>query len=335
MVALMVTGPGRIELAEAPTESLSPGGVRVAIGAVGLCGTDFSLVSGTLGLNAFPVVPGHEVSGTVVESRSRLVSVGQKVVLDPLLSCGRCWACAEGRPQLCDGVGVIGVATHGGCRSEMVLDGAHWVPVPDGLALDDAALVEPTHVAVSTFRAVAAQTPTSILLLGAGAIGLILLRLVRHWWPNVPVFVSDPVSQRVDRAVAWGAEPVENLAGRLVECVVDGVGTKPSLEFGLDHVRRGGAVVVYGVPKAGSCLPRVDHMFQRNLRLTFTRLYGRDFTSAIGVLEAGVITAADIVGSRLTMRSAAQFLNQEGWRDRSHWGKALVEIGAGQNGNDG
>ncbi|MHB1501939.1 MAG: zinc-dependent alcohol dehydrogenase [Candidatus Dormibacteria bacterium] len=333
MRALTVTGRGHVTCGPAPTESVAAGEVRVGVAAVGLCGTDFALVSGTLGLNSFPVIPGHEVSGTVLESRSRLLEVGQKVILDPLLSCGKCWACAQRSPQFCDEVRVVGVATDGACRDEVVSPGERWVPIPMQLSLEDAALVEPVHVATSTFRALAAHHPDSVLVLGAGAIGAILMVLLRHWRPATAVFVADLVPERATLAAAWGARDVSDLHGAQVDCVVDGVGSPESIQLGVANVRRGGALVVYGVPKSGASLPSADEMFRRNLRVVFTRLYDRDFSAAVGAIRDGVVSAAGVVGTRLTLESAADFLNNADWQRPSHWGKALVILDGDRAGN--
>ncbi len=326
MRALKVMSPGEVIFAEAPAEDIAPGEVRIGVGAVGLCGTDFSLVSGTLGLNSYPVIPGHEVSGTVLETRSRFLDVGQKVILDPLLSCGKCWACVQGTPQYCDEVGVVGVASNGGARDEVVLPADRWVAVPAQLPLADAALVEPVHVATTIYRAIASQNPDSVLVIGAGAIGMLLMALLQHWRPNTAVFVSDLMVDRVRRADTWGARDLANLGGSHVDCVVDGVGTMDSIQTAVRHARRGGAIVVYGVPKSGAALPDADQMFRRNLRLMFVRLYDRDFRAAIGILTDGVISASQVVGTRLTLASAASFFNDRGWQQESHWGKALVVV---------
>jgi L-gulonate 5-dehydrogenase len=318
-------------VAQISAEKLEPGDVRVRVGATGLCGTDFALVGGTLGLNAYPVILGHEVSGTVVESRSRLVDVGQRVILDPIRSCGWCWACAQGTPRLCDEVEVIGVASDGGCRDEVVLPGEHWVPIPSKMELEDAVLVEPVHVAATTYRAIAADRPDSVLVIGAGAIGLMLLALLRHWRPRTAVFISDVLPERVRRAEQWGAKPLAAGSDDRFDCVVDGVGSATSMRICGERARRGGTIVVYGVPKSGADLPQADQLFRKNARVVFSRLYDRDFKAAIGVIADGVITASNLVGTRLTIDSAAPFLNGRGWADSSHWGKALVLIGDDQH----
>lgn len=331
MKALTVVGPGVVTFGEGPGTEIAPGDVRVGVGAVGLCGTDFGLVGGTLGLNSYPVIPGHEVSGTVLDTRSRFLEVGQKVILDPLLSCGKCWACVQGTPQCCDDVGVLGVASNGGARDEVVLPAAQWIAVPDQLSLVDAALVEPVHVATTIFRSIASQNPDSVLVVGAGAIGMLVMALLQHWRPHTAVFASDLMPDRVRRAATWGAMDLASLGDGLVDCTVDGAGTEASISIAVRHTRRGGTIVVYGVPLAAAGLPDADQMFRRNLRLRFVRLYNRDFSAAIGILTDGVISAAQVVGTRLTLASAAPFLNDRGWRQQSHWGKALIVVGEGSN----
>jgi len=155
-----------------------------------------------------------------------------------------------------------------------------------------------------------------------------LVLLLRYWRPGTEVVVFDIVPERARHAEALGALAFVEGEGERFDCVVDGVGSQASMRLCAEGVRRGGTIVVYGVPKRGVGLPDVDKLFRKNVRVVFSRLYGRDFSLATAVVLEGVVTAAKLVGTTMDMESAAGFLSSRGWESASHWGKAVVLIGA-------
>lgn len=326
MRALQVLGPGQLTVSSLPNQDLGPGDVRVRVHSVGLCGTDFSLVSGTLGFNTFPVIPGHELSGTVTASRSRSLDEGQRVVLDPVISCGSCSACIGGHRQLCDRVAVLGVAGDGGCREEVVFPAERWVPVPIDMDLADAALVEPVQVAVTVFRSLAGERPGSVLLIGAGAIGLMLAAVLRHALPEARIAMTDLLPERIGHARAFGVEVLSTADEGRFDCVVDGVGAASSMTICSQRIRPGGEVVVYGVPKAGTTWTDANQLFRKNARVRFTRLYAADFSAAVGLVSEHVVSTANLVGTSLDLESAIPYLRDRSWEHAGHWGKALVRM---------
>ena len=326
MKCLQIQGINQVSVVDLPPEPIGEDMIRVAVRHVGLCGTDFALTEGTLGLNVWPVIPGHEVIGTVVESHSARFGVGDRVVLDPLISCGICHACRIGRPQWCEHVGVIGVVQDGGLREEMVLSDRQWVPWPRELPLNAGVLTEPLHVIETIFDLLGPERPPRILVIGTGALGLMLLHVLAHYWPATDLCVYDVVEDRLNRAVAIGANPWHPHSNESVDVVIDGVGTDESFEMAASSVANGGHLVVYGVPKPGCRIPRADWLFRKNVRVSFSRLYTHEFRHSAQWLADGVVPAVGIVSDNLSLEEAAVFLREQRWKSPARWGKAVVTL---------
>lgn len=327
MRGLQITEAKHVSLVELPKESIGDDMVRVQVRFVGLCGTDFALANGTLGLNVFPVVPGHEVAGIVSESTSPDFQPGDPVVLDPLISCGDCEACRIGRPQWCTQVGVIGVVRDGGAREELVLPAKQWVHWPKDVPLEvGAVLVEPIHVVHAVLEAAGARRPNRVLVIGTGALGLMVVQSLNYQWPGVEISVYDTVEQHVEHAEGFGAARLMDTDRGTFDLVIDGVGSTASLDLASMAVRQGGRLVVYGVPKAGVNIPNADVLFRKNIHVVLSRLYSHDFSRAVQWAAEGVITPHDVVSDWLSLPEAAAFLQEEHWKRPERWGKTLVRV---------
>ncbi len=328
MRALQVRGPQDVAIVDLPEEAMAEGLVQVAVDRVGLCGTDFALTAGTLGLNVLPVIPGHEVLGTVTASASSALRVGDRVILDPLMNCGRCAACRQGHPQWCPDVGVTGVVRDGGAREEMVLPAERWLSWPTELPGEAGVLVEPAQVVATVMQAMGATPPEQMLVIGSGALGLMLVRVCRQRWPATAVWVQETVPERRERALALGARSWQPGVTPALDVVVDGVGASATLALAADAVRAGGHIIVYGLPKADTLLPPPAGLFRKNARLTFSRLYTHDFSQAKVLIADGVITPEDVVSDRLSLEEAAEFLRERRWEAPTRWGKTLIRMRA-------
>ena len=326
MRALVIDGARDVRVTDVPRQPIAEGDVRVRISRVGLCGTDYALAQGQLGLNAFPVIPGHEVVGVVEESRSMALSVGDRVALDPLLNCGSCWACHTNHPQWCTHVGVIGVVRSGGLQEELVLPAPHWIRIPPSVELSDAVLLEPAHVVDTIISGVDIPSIRRVLVIGTGALGLLLIKVLRHIASELSVWAYDTVSQRLDRAVQEQAEPWSSDSSNSVDLVIDGVGSPESAVLTAQAVRPGGRILIYGVPKPGSSVSTADVLFRKNVQVNYSRLYSHDFAAALRWIESGWITANDMVSDTLTLEDAVGFLRDARWQSPDRWGKTVVAL---------
>jgi threonine dehydrogenase-like Zn-dependent dehydrogenase len=285
--------PLRLVSRDAPVVS-HPGWARVRPTLSGICGSDLGAMSGTTSLYfsalaSMPFVPGHEVVGELID-RCEDLPAGTRVVLDPVLSCAArgldaCDGCASGATNLCDRVTVGHVApglqtgycadTGGGWGGELVAHRSQLYAVPEDLTDERAVLVEPLACAVHTALRAGVRPGASVLVSGAGAVGLFVTLALRQLTEAGRVTVVAKHAHQRELARAFGASDVvspdevlrgvrratrafrvtpdhspEYLLGG-VDVAVDAVGSKASLDTVLRATRARGRVVLSGMPAMG------------------------------------------------------------------------------------
>jgi len=174
MRALVYTGPRSLELRDVPDPEPRPGEARVRVDAVGICGSDMHAWLGHDERRPAPLILGHEAGGEVLEGRLK----GQRVTVNPLVTCGTCDACVSGRDNLCPSRQIISMPPREGAFAELIaMPERNLVPVPGCVAIEQAALAEPMACGWHAVR-LAAQvlgrplSACSIVVLGGGAIGI-------------------------------------------------------------------------------------------------------------------------------------------------------------------
>src|SRR5271166_3001382 len=152
MVAIAVSSPGVLEVTrQSEPAPPGPGEVLVRVERAGICGSDMHILHGSNPFARYPRVIGHEFAGEVIETGSGVdaVAPGESVVVDPVLSCGHCYACRIGRSNVCGRLEVLGVHRDGGFRDYAVVPAANCVKIPAGLPIEIATLAEPFAVAAN------------------------------------------------------------------------------------------------------------------------------------------------------------------------------------------
>lgn len=174
MKALVYTGAESLELRDVPEPQAGPGQVVVEVAACGICGSDMHAYLGHDERRPAPLILGHEAAGVALDGPLK----GRRVTVNPLESCGECDACIEGRDNICPSRRIISMPPREGAFAERVLVPArNLVEVPDGVALEHAALAEPIacgwHALRLAERALARPLAAArVLVLGGGAIGV-------------------------------------------------------------------------------------------------------------------------------------------------------------------
>lgn len=264
MQALVFRGVKQIEVEEVPEPKVGSDEVLIQVAYCGICGSD---LHGYLGHSArrnrsIPLVMGHEFSGRVVawgaEAAGRFAE-GQRVTVQPSIGCRVCPACRSGRDWLCPNIRIIGIEQAGGF-APLVTAPAHRVfTLPDELSDEDAALTETLAVEVHLFRQSAPSLIRSLLILGAGAQGLLALQLARL--SGVPeIIVTDVVPARLRLAESMGATHVLNAkkqdvvaevkartGGWGVEFAIETAGLPVSRQQGVQSLAPGGSLVLIGL----------------------------------------------------------------------------------------
>ena len=265
MRQLVYLGPGRMELQEGPEPTPGRGEVVFETEAAAICGSDLHGFREASPRRVPPLVMGHEAVGRVaaVGDGVDATRIGERVVLRPLLACGACEPCREGRPNLCRDGRLVGRDLTGAFAERFVVPERAAVPLPEGVPADGATLIEPLANAVHvTSRSV--RDGDDVLVIGAGPIGVLMARMALERGAR-RAFVTDPVAPRLVLARAQGATPLpgedpaaalfEATADRGVDVVVDAAGFEATWALGLRAVRPGGRFEAVGL---GAPSGRVD-----------------------------------------------------------------------------
>jgi L-iditol 2-dehydrogenase len=267
MQALVWTGPKQMEVRDVERPHAPDGELVLEVATVGVCGSDLSGYLGQNSLRVPPLVMGHEFSGTVVEvggDDPRLASgeaaqVGQRVVVNPLIWCGTCDLCMAGRENLCRKRQIIGIHRPGALAEFVAVPAQQCHRVPDTLTDLTSALTEPLACGMRAVAQSQIAAGESLLILGAGSIGLLCLLAARDLGVE-QIMISDTSPERLAVAAELGAtatikigeqdvlEEVGHATGGLgVIAAIDAVGLDSTREQAIRAVRPGGRAVFIGL----------------------------------------------------------------------------------------
>jgi len=255
MHAVVVDGPGLVELREIPDPTPDRGDLVVAVRGAGICGTDIHLIDGDLPYDRVPVVPGHEFYGEVVAVGSDVdpSRIGTLVAVDPNISCHACAECRRGRGNLCLNHEALGISLDGGSAEFARVPAVLAYELPPDVSDAGALLVEPLSCAIHGFDVLPRQLGERYLIYGAGAMG-ILMGLLAADTSVEPVHVIEPNPARRALAASFGLVPVAHAdeldPQRRWETVIDCTGNVTAIEDGLTRVRAGGTFQCFGVAEA-------------------------------------------------------------------------------------
>jgi len=244
--------PGRIEVEDVPAPSPQTGEVLLRVSHCGVCGSDLHFFRGGMPLPT--VCPGHEISA-VVESTGTGVSrvhEGDRVAVEAITRCERCARCRSGDYHLCERLGLFGTHAPGGMAERMVTPAYCLYPLPDDVGLELGALTEPLAVAVHAARLAGVGPESSVLVLGAGTIGLLTVAACKHLRAGF-VAVTARYPQQAARATSLGADQVLDpthvaQCERAPDVAIETVGGRgDTVGDGVSAIARGGRVVVTGL----------------------------------------------------------------------------------------
>jgi L-iditol 2-dehydrogenase len=313
MKTIVQTDPRSVETQERDVPSPDTDEVLVQIHTAGLCGSDAHayLYEGGYEWVPIPRVMGHEYSGLISEVGDNVTDfeAGDKVIEEPIHDCGHCFQCKNGQSNVCQNFSITGMHRDGIYAEYVTVDTRHLHSVPESVPLRHAAITEPTSIAT---RAVLDQSETTpgddILIEGPGPIGVLTAAVVDSLGANVLVSgLTQDTTYRLPLLEDIGVETInaeeEDLEqrteaftdGRGFDVVFDTTGHKTGIEMAASHVRKGGQIVVVGLPGEESELfmtPLVRGEVDVNTSYGST---WTNFEQALRLMEQGAIAIDDIV----------------------------------------
>lgn len=300
MKAIKVVKPFQVEIVDVPKPEIKKADdVIVKITSGGICGSDIQIWNGTNSLATYPRIIGHEFGGIVTEVGSGVtnVKVGDKVAVDPVVSCGHCYACKIGRHNVCSTLEVMGVHRDGGFAEYVIADEKNIHKFHKDFDESLLGIVEPYTIGVQINNRGQIHEGDKVLIMGSGPIGITAMQVAKR--NKAQVIMTDIVKERLDKALSMGADEVvlvseEDLNARLdkftdgegIPVIVDTVCTPSSFEQCVQLASPAGRIVVIGLKNMPSQITMAD-ITKKELTIIGSRLNCNCFDEVIAGFEDG------------------------------------------------
>ncbi len=316
MKACVLHDIGVLKYEEVKTPTPGIGEVLIEVKASGICGSDLPRIY-TKGTYHFPTIPGHEFAGRIVETGkgSDKDLLGKKAAVFPLLPCMECAQCHIGEYAACRNYNYFGSRCDGGFAEYIAVPVFNLVMVSEHLSYEEAAMAEPTAVAIHALRQTGIEIGDNVVIYGAGPIGLIMAQWAKVWGADQVILVDIDegklsFAKELGFSYAYNSlegDPVERImeltGGRGADVAVEGAGVSQTLEQCLRSVRTLGRVVAMGNPVGDMRLSQKGYWEllrkQITLKGTWNSSYGslpkNDWQLSIRAMEQGKISVKPII----------------------------------------
>jgi 2-desacetyl-2-hydroxyethyl bacteriochlorophyllide A dehydrogenase len=300
-----------IRLGDAPDPRTGPEEILVAPSFTGICGTDLHVYRGEFhGRVTYPAILGHEFGGVVQEVGREVQGFknGDRVVVDPVLSCQSCPACRTGHLNACRTLKLLGIDLDGGFGQFVAAPASHVYHLPEEIPMDQAPMVEMYGLGHHVLQRGQVQSGETVAILGAGKLGLSILDVLCHSAGPALTIVTDLQPFRLETASLLGAEyainikdqdPVERVleitGGVGVDCVIEAVGhyhlvegQAAPLAQAVDMIRTGGRIVTTGLGDQDTDIP-FKTLVLKEAKIIASRVTLGEFPRAIRLLAKGLL----------------------------------------------
>ena len=320
MKAVVIEAPNQLAVRQVADPQPAPDEVIVAVAAVGLCGTDLHIYAGEYD-GDYPIVPGHEVVGTIVEVGAGVdgLAVGTRVTFDPNVPCGQCHFCRRLRFNHCLNWQGIGVTRDGGLAERVAVPAKVVYPIEDTLPFDQAVFTEPLSCVVWGLQRAVPTLADRVLIFGAGPIGLLMTQAV-HRGGAAQIVVTDLQEDRLELATRLGADAVVPAGDGMETClrayaphgydmVIDATGVPQVVAGCFDYVTRGGKVLLFGVCPEDATIPFSPFdLFRRDISVYGSFAVNVTFGPALELLRSGAVQVEPLISHRFSLDEFPQAL---------------------------
>lgn len=311
MKAVVVKEPHKIEIEEREIPVIkTPTEVLIKVKAGGICGSDVHIYHGTSSVATYPRVIGHEIVGEIISVGNHVTnwSVGNRVIVDPVINCGQCYQCSIGRRNVCRNLKVRSVHVDGGYQEYIVVPQESIYLIPENIPWEEAILIEPFTVAEQVCSRAEITADDLVFIMGAGPVGLSILKMAKL--RGATCFISDIVEKRLEFAKAQGADAILNVRNvdvkeeilKLTEglgatVVIDSVCNVKSFEQALTYVCSAGRVITLGFSSEPSAINQFS-ITAREIDVRGSRLHNNKFPVVIDYFETGKLDVTNWITHR-------------------------------------
>jgi len=313
MRAVRIEAPGNIHLVETEIPVPQPGFALIKVRAAAVCATDLEVIDGRIPAN-YPLIPGHEWSGTVVRTGSPedAAWTGKDVIGSNDVVCLTCDACRSGNWRYCRQFEEIGFKRNGAYAEYMEVPVYGLCEKPGHVSFEEAALNEPLGVALGTMEKAGAKFGDTLTIIGAGSIGLCMLAVGRAMgMRRIAVIASSKRRLGIAKqmgahtVIASGEQDPEKIVPELhpggSDVVIDATGIESCIQTALRLARKGGTVMLAGYGRGKQMSIRMDDIHINNLRVIGAGNNWNQHKKAISLIADGVIDVRPMITERLRL----------------------------------
>lgn len=316
MKSVVIERPGELQLQERPLLTPSTGEVRVKVRYASICGSDVHIWHGHNPFARYPRVIGHEFFGVIdaVGDGVDAARIGERVAVDPVVSCGHCYPCSIGRPNVCRELQVIGVHRDGGFSEYALAPAGNANTLPAAIPDTLASLVEPFTIAANITAFLKPQPDDVALIYGSGPMGLTAIQVLKGVYKVRQVIVADRLDERLAMAKANGADLVlnngetplaEQLNGVQPTLIIDAACHPSILAEAAALASPAGRIGLLGF-SGEACTVTQQSLTSKELSLFTSRLNSHRFPEVIAWMEQGVIQPEKLVTHTLPLTQIEQ-----------------------------
>lgn len=317
MKAVKLSEPRKIGLVDLEKPVPKEGEALIRIKTAGICGSDIGAFRGTNKLVSYPRIIGHELAGiveSIPEDNPKGLKVGDKVIVDPYLYCGKCYPCSIGRTNCCTSLHVLGVHVDGGMAEWFCHPANMLVKMPEDMDWTDAAMAEPLTISLHGIHRGGLKAGEYCAIIGAGPIGLLAGMIAQAYGAHA--ILLDLVQERLDYARSIGIEYIINsgkenavervkeiTGGDMAQQVMECSGANAAILSSLDLVSHAGRITLTGWPPRETPIP-TDVITRKEIDIRGARTSAREFEEAIDLIYTKRVDVSKILTKTISLDEA-------------------------------
>jgi len=318
MKSVCLKQPGDISLVDIPAQKREKDQVLIKVRSAGICGSDIGAYKGVNPLVTYPRIIGHEIAGEVVEvgDDETEFKVGDRVIIEPYVYCGKCYPCSIGHTNCCENLTVRGVHIEGG-MAEYISHPRHLLhKVPAGIPWHLVPMAEPLVISMHAIKQAETKAGQHVVVTGAGQIGLLAAQYALVLGA-IPIIV-DPVEERLALARSLGvahtinpaksdavAEILSITQGRMAEAVLECSGAAPAIRGAVDYVSYAGHIVLVGWPK--NEIPMPTGLFtKKELTIRGSRNSVGQFPESLRLIAEGKVNVEALLTKTVSLEETPE-----------------------------
>lgn len=328
MKALMLQQYNEFEYVDAPMPEYGPNDVLIEVRACGICGSDIHGMDGSSGRRVPPLIMGHEAAGVIKKMGDQVqgLQLGDRVTFDSMISCGDCYFCRAGNPNLCDNRRVLGVSPgeyrqHGAFAEYVVVPQRIVFPLPESLSFEHASMAEPVCIALHSVNITPLPLGANVVVVGAGMIGNLVIQALRKAGCG-QIIAVDLDAGKLELAQEVGAtagllasegdvaEEIHKLThGRGADAAFEAVGIAPTVQTAIDSVRKGGSVTLVGNLAAEINFP-LQSIVTQEISLYGSCGVNGEYPAALKMIEDGSINVDALISQVAPLSEGASWFDR-------------------------